>query len=561
MFKDSVITLRLTLSGIIILLIIAGLTYLIWPRITYSGAPGLQPSASLTVTAISVPDTPPASAELVTITSTPTPENLTLVAAQVTTATATATTVSTSTLALQIEKTPLMVTPRPILTNQATADYLDALATAEARIKGTATPPDSRIATPIIPTATSTRIPSPTSITLVVITETPTPQNIITVAAQAAKATAVATAIGTYTPMPWNWVVPIVITPEPATAVPANAATAAFQVAVATAAAFVNGTPTPVPINVWTATPTPFMWPVIGEVATPWVPPSPTPTSLPIPQELVGKILFLSNRSGGPQPLDQPLVYVIDPDGSNLAVLNDDALYQTALARDSYSADQRYRTFFQVIPRYSTDAKLRRAVEMVRAIFFYDYHYKVEEQITFFGAGEGWDPVWSKTQEQIAFVSDENQHAEIWVVNRDGSGLRWLTQTDEALLASQFGKDNYIPDEENGHPSWSPDGSKIVFWSTRTGHRQIWVMNADGSNAYSLSTTSHDDWDPVWIKYTDPARVPEFGIKFPPQPSPTPGSDHDGGGDETSPLPKGALPPTDQPPPTDEPSPTDEPPP
>ena len=36
-------------------------------------------------------------------------------------------------------------------------------------------------------------------------------------------------------------------------------------------------------------------------------------------------------------------------------------------------------------------------------------------------------------------------------------------------------------------------------------------MNADGSNLYSLSTTGHDDWDPVWIKYIDPARDPVPG--------------------------------------------------
>ena len=32
---------------------------------------------------------------------------------------------------------------------------------------------------------------------------------------------------------------------------------------------------------------------------------------------------------------------------------------------------------------------------------------------------------------------------------------------------------------------------------------QIWVMDADGNNLYSLSKTSFDDWDPVWIKYPD----------------------------------------------------------
>jgi hypothetical protein len=446
MFKNLVIALRFIPRQIIILLIIAGLTYLIYPRI--------------------------------------------------------ASAVNASAPAPQIEGTSFTVTLRPTPANQATADYLDVLATADAFIKGmaTPTPPTSRTATPIMPAATSTPTPSPTSIMLVIVTETPTPKNIITVAAQAATTTAVATAIGTYTPMPWNWIVPVVVTPEPATAVPANAATATFQAAAATASAFVYGTPTPVAANVWTATPTPFMRPVIGEVATPWMPPSPTPTPLPIPRELVGKIIFLSNRSGGPQPLSEPLVYVIDPDGSNLAVLADYTFYNTALARDTYSSDQRYRA-------------LVKESNGIPAIFYFDYHDNVMKSITFFefDAGGAWEAVWSPTQEQIAFVSDVSQHEEIWIANRDGSGLRQLTETDEADSASESGKDGFVP-EANGHPSWSPDGSKIVFWSTRTGDQQIWVMNADGSNAYILSPSRYDDWNPIWVKHTDPAREPVFGI-------------------------------------------------
>jgi Tol biopolymer transport system component len=242
------------------------------------------------------------------------------------------------------------------------------------------------------------------------------------------------------------------------------------------------------------------MRPVIGAVATPWVPPSPTPTPLPIPRELAGKIIFLSNRSGGPQPLPEPLAYVIDPDGSNLAVLTDYTFYNTALARDTYSADQQYRAFV----KDSND---------VPAIFYFDYHDNLVRPITFFDfdAGGAWDPAWSPTQEQIAFVSSASMHEEIWITNRDGSGLRRLTETDEAQTASESGKDTFVP-EVKGHPSWSPDGSKIVFWSTRTGRQQIWVMNADGSNAYSLSPSSYDDWNPVWVKYTDPAREPVFGI-------------------------------------------------
>jgi hypothetical protein len=322
----------------------------------------------------------------------------------------------------------------------------------------------------------------------------------MTAAAQAATATAVATAIGTYTPMPWNWVLPIVVEPEPATPIPANAATAAFQVAEATAAAFVYGTPTPRPFNVWTATPTPFMRSVIGEVATPWVPPSPTPPPPPIPRELVGKIIFLSNRSGGPQPWPEPLAYVIDPDGSNLAVLADYTFYDAALARDTYSADQQYRTFV----RESGD---------VPAIFYLDYHDNLVTPITFFApdAGGAWEPVWSPAQEQIAFVADVSAHEEIWIANRDGSNLRQLTETDEADNAGESGKPGFVP-EAKGHPSWSPDGSQIVFWSTGTGNQQIWVMNADGNNAHILSPSRYDDWDPVWVKYTDSARESVFGI-------------------------------------------------
>jgi Tol biopolymer transport system component len=63
-------------------------------------------------------------------------------------------------------------------------------------------------------------------------------------------------------------------------------------------------------------------------------------------------------------------------------------------------------------------------------------------------------------------------------------------------------------DIEQTVPAWSPDGRYIAYWSgveatdRRPGlPRDVWVMNADGTNARVLSYTNGDfgriSWQPV----------------------------------------------------------------
>jgi hypothetical protein len=421
----------------------------------------------------------------VVITSTPTPENIATALANSLRLTAEATRVGTPTPLPPHWVTPFVVTVTPTPQNQATTQWMAFWATATAVAGGP--PPNMMTATP-----------TPTHM---IVTSTPTPENVMTAAAISLQMTAEATRIGTATPLPTNWVTPVVVTSMPT---PANTATLEYWQAVM----LTTGTPTPTPANLQTATPTPVFILLTSELPTPAPTPTPTPTPQFIPSELVGKIAFLSDRAyhtnarteraEGEEalPLGEPLVYVIDPDGGNLALLTERWPYDLALERDAFSSDQRFRVFVKdaIIDTGRTNALGGVVPIQIRlpALFFYDFFYEVEDQITHFGAGIAYDPAWSPTAEQIAFVSNDSSNDEIWIINRDGSGALQLTR-----------------DEYNWwdkHPSWSPDGSKIVFWSNRTGNRQIWVMDADGSNLYSLSRTGFNDWDPVWIKYTDPPR-------------------------------------------------------
>ena len=50
------------------------------------------------------------------------------------------------------------------------------------------------------------------------------------------------------------------------------------------------------------------------------------------------------------------------------------------------------------------------------------------------------------------------------------------------------------------HPSYSPDGRQIVFYSNKTGKYQLWIVNVDGSNQRLLFESSASCWDPAWLK-------------------------------------------------------------
>jgi Tol biopolymer transport system component len=107
------------------------------------------------------------------------------------------------------------------------------------------------------------------------------------------------------------------------------------------------------------------------------------------------------------------------------------------------------------------------------------------------------DPAWSPDGRSIVFASTRccaTAHSSgdyaLFVINPDGSGLRQLTHDTSSDWA----------------PAWSPDGSRIAYLAVppNVSHPpaerlwQIWVVNADGSDAHPLTNDHRYDNAVTW---------------------------------------------------------------
>jgi TolB protein len=101
-------------------------------------------------------------------------------------------------------------------------------------------------------------------------------------------------------------------------------------------------------------------------------------------------------------------------------------------------------------------------------------------------------PAFSPDGSRIAFLTSRhdpdprfpNYKYEIYVVERDGSNLRRLTNTEAGET----------------HPAWSPDGSKILFDADYDGdgYFEIYCMDSDGTNVTRLTANPANDQFADW---------------------------------------------------------------
>ena len=96
------------------------------------------------------------------------------------------------------------------------------------------------------------------------------------------------------------------------------------------------------------------------------------------------------------------------------------------------------------------------------------------------GSLQLWFPDPSPDGEWLAACS-RGQQRHVYIIRTDGTDLRDLTE------------DNFRND---GWPRWSPDGKRIAFTSRRTGDYEVWVINRDGSGLRQVTESKGGHYSP-----------------------------------------------------------------
>lgn len=250
------------------------------------------------------------------------------------------------------------------------------------------------------------------------------------------------------------------------------------------------------------------------------------------PQAVGGRIVFASNRDG------QTQIYLMNADGSGQIKLtggdgNDDnprwSPNSTAILfqSDRDHPDTGYNDIYLMnavgtgLARLTTepndDSSAAWSPDGNRIVFqslrngtFYQIYSMnadgTNQHNLSNSTGNDLQPSWSPDGSKIAFASERGGSASIYVMSADGSQQTRLTWGDAPFRDEQ--------------PVWSPDGTKLAFTSTRDSvveswqetdeeggviqrsavrtNREVYVMNADGSNQFRLTNGPGNDDSPYW---------------------------------------------------------------
>ncbi len=103
----------------------------------------------------------------------------------------------------------------------------------------------------------------------------------------------------------------------------------------------------------------------------------------------------------------------------------------------------------------------------------------------------GWDPTWSPDGEEILFASDFNGTVQMYILSLNNGSTRQVNAMSRL----------------RGRTDWSPRG-EIVTYSGTSWNRELYLMNADGSNLHQITPEGGNSQGPSfspdgnWVAFT-----------------------------------------------------------
>ncbi len=186
----------------------------------------------------------------------------------------------------------------------------------------------------------------------------------------------------------------------------------------------------------------------------------PTSTLNPTPTQIgggYGQIAFASDQTGLPQ------IWIINIDGTSLRQITET---QWGACQPDWSPDG---TRLVYISPCDDNKEYYRG----SGLFIINADGTNPTSLPVQGFGD-YDPAWSPDGKKIAFTS-------IMPIDRPQILVMDLETGEVVNISGEFNRDM--------QPTWSSDGSQLIFITTRSGPYQIWTMSSDGSNQarFSLS--------------------------------------------------------------------------
>ncbi len=112
------------------------------------------------------------------------------------------------------------------------------------------------------------------------------------------------------------------------------------------------------------------------------------------------------------------------------------------------------------------------------------------KRVTFAGRYNS-TPAWSPDGKKLLFAGFDEGHFDIFMMDSTGYNMVRLT------TARKMNNNKYSNNED---PVFSPDGRHVMFVSDRTGSKQIYIINLDGTNERRITFDRFNYFKPKWVK-------------------------------------------------------------